>query len=407
MTPKQRMLAAIKGEAIDKLPWAPRLDLWYRANKSAGTLPRKYRKATLQELVDDLGYGAHAIMPDFKDVRSVADEADRALGIYNLHMMPYRTILEGVERTITETQDEIIVEYRTPAGSVRTVTRYDETMRQAGITIGHITEHAIKRAEDFKTLGYIFRNALVEPNYEGCLCYVSKVGERGLASAFLGGAASPMHLIQRELMPLDEFFYALIDRSDELLRLAEDMNHYWQSMLSTAFEAPAEVFLLGSNYDRALTYPPFFAEHIVPTLKHAAAELHKRGKYLLCHTDGENNGLLQHYLDAGFDIADSICPKPMTELDLAEIRKAFGGRITIMGGVPSVALMKDSMRDAEFSEFMDQLFLQLGAGDHHILGVSDTMPPGADFARLIEIGRRVEAFGPVAAVPVRRNCAPS
>ena len=33
-------------------------------------------------------------------------------------------------------------------------------------------------------------------------------------------------------------------------------------------------------------------------------------EYLLTHTDGENQGLLQHYVASNFDIADSVCPAP-------------------------------------------------------------------------------------------------
>jgi hypothetical protein len=68
MTHRERMLAAIRGEAVDRLPWVPRLDLWYRANRLAGTLPEKYRDATLMEITDDLGWGYHAIVPDFTEL---------------------------------------------------------------------------------------------------------------------------------------------------------------------------------------------------------------------------------------------------------------------------------------------------------------------------------------------------
>jgi len=115
----------------------------------------------------------------------------------------------------------------------------------------------------------------------------------------------------------------------------------------------------------------------------------------LTHTDGENRGLLNHYVDSQIDIADSVCPYPMTRLTMGEVRAAFDGRITIMGGIPSVALLKDSMNDRAFEEFLDEFFEQIGRGDHLILGVSDTTPPAADFGRLLKIAERVEAFGPV------------
>jgi hypothetical protein len=85
----------------------------------------------------------------------------------------------------------------------------------------------------------------------------------------------------------------------------------------------------------------------------------------------------------------------MTKLTIGQVREAFAGRITIMGGIPSVSLVKDSMTDAQFEPYLDDFFAQLGRGDHLILGVSDTTPPAADFQRLAAICRRVEEFGPV------------
>ena len=41
-THKSRMLAAFRGEAIDRLPYVPRLDLWYLANSVSGTLPKQH-----------------------------------------------------------------------------------------------------------------------------------------------------------------------------------------------------------------------------------------------------------------------------------------------------------------------------------------------------------------------------
>ena len=119
------------------------------------------------------------------------------------------------------------------------------------------------------------------------------------------------------------------------------------------------------------------------------------GSFLLTHTDGENTGLLDCYLESDIDVADSICPAPMTKLTFRQVREHFRGRVTIMGGIPSVCLLRDSMSDRAFDAYLDDFFTQIGAGDHLILGISDTTPPAAEFERLQRIGDRVRAFGPV------------
>jgi len=395
MTHKQRMLAALQGRNTDRIPWAPRLDLWYKANKRAGTLPKDFQNDSLMGITDKLDFGFHAVVPDFKDLRSLEDEVDRALGIYNLHAMPYQTVLENIKRKVHVECDRTFVEYETPVGSVRTVVLYDNTMRKAGITVTHIEEHAIKNVSDYKVLGYIFENARVEKNYANYENWAGMIDQRGLAVGFVSLAGSPMHLIQRELMPMDLFFYHMTDHPDEMAYLVENIEKYWERICEVVSKSPVEVVFWGANYDATVTYPPFFEQHIKPWLRKCADKLHTHGKYLLTHTDGENTGLLELYLDAKIDIADSICPAPMTKLTFKQTKDVFNGKISIMGGIPSIALLENSMSEAEFEMFLDKFFKDIEAGEHLILGISDTAPPAAKFERLLKIARRVEAFGPV------------
>jgi hypothetical protein len=389
------MLATLRGEPTDAIPWAPRLDLWYNARKRAGTLPPKYRNAALYEITDDLGWGFHAIVPNFKDLRDPRDDAHRALGVYNLWTMPYATKFEDVDIAATTEGDRTHVEYRTPAGAVSTTVVYDESMRQAGASITHISEHAIKGRRDYAAVAHLFDHARVAPNAQGYDEFAARVGPRGMACGFLSLAASPMHLLQRELMPMELFFYEMNDHPDELARCAESIGRYFERVFEVVSKCPADLFLLGANYDANVTYPPFFRAHIQPWLRRFAALLHAKGKFLLTHTDGENTGLLDCYLDSAIDVADSVCPAPMTKLTFKQARDHFGGRITIMGGIPSISLLRTSMPDRTFEAHLDDFFSNLGSGDHLILGISDTTPPGAEFERLERIAARARAFGAV------------
>mgnify|MGYP000849186340 CR=1 FL=1 len=303
--------------------------------------------------------------------------------------------LEGVERRVTTDGDRIRTEYHTPEGMVDTVVRYTEDMRKAGVTVSHVEQPAIRDVKDYAAVGYIFEHARVEPNYDGINSMIQRVGQRGLVTGFISLAASPMHLIQRELMAVDQFFYAMSDHQAELERLSERIALYWQRVLEVAVDSPARIYLLGANYDAMITYPPFFRDHIAPWLGRFGQMLHQRGKYLLTHTDGENTGLLEHYAKSSIDVADSVCPYPMTKLSFAESRAVLKpAGITIMGGIPSIALVRSSMNDRQFDEFLDGFFREIDCGDRLILGISDTTPPGADFDRLRQIGRRVADFGP-------------
>ena len=396
LTQKNRMLSTLAGRPTDRIPWAPRLDLWYNAHKHAGTLPAPYQNATLMEITDDLGWAYHAVVPHFKDLRSAEDEINRALGVYNLWSMPFRTEFDEVKLTSEQHGDRTTVTHETPVGTLRTQTLYDENMRRSGITITHITEHAIKIPSDYPAICHLFDHARVVPNNEGYQRFHEQVGERGLAVAFISLAGSPMHLLQRELMDPILFFTELYDHPDQLIECAQSIGRYFERVFEAVAQCPAEVVLFGANYDATMTYPPFFAEHITPWLKRLARRLHAKDKYLLTHTDGENTGLLDHYLESEIDITDSICPAPMTKLTFQQVRERFAGRITIMGGIPSTVLLPEVMSEKDFDAWLDTFFeRQIGAGDRLILGVSDTTPPAAKFERLKRIAEYIEQFGPV------------
>jgi hypothetical protein len=394
MTPKERMLRAARGEWADILPWVPRIDLWYNANSLQGTLPAKYRRGvTLDEIADDIGGGYHKIVPNFLNARSPEDTVDRGLGIFRLKGMPYRAELAGVEREVKKEGNATFVTYHTPLGSISCKILYTEEMRRAGVSITWISEHVIKDPQDYKIVGYIFKNIKVIPDYENYLEFQRQVGDKGFAAARGLAAASPMQQIMRDFLDATQFYLEMYDHPQEMRQLCEDLEPYYDQLFQVLVNSPAEVVFHGSNFDEMITYPPFFRNYIMPYLQRLADMLHARGKLLICHCDGENQGLLDLIAESGMDIAEAICPQPMTKITISEVKKSFKGKVTIFGGVPSVALLEQSMSDEEFERFMKNLFQEIVPGDRFILGVSDTTPPDAKFERLFRITEMVQGWG--------------
>jgi uroporphyrinogen-III decarboxylase len=78
---------------------------------------------------------------------------------------------------------------------------------------------------------------------------------------------------------------------------------------------------------------------------------------------------------------------------ITDVKKAFKGKVTIFGGIPSVVLLEDSMSAEAFEEYLKNLFREIAPGDRFILGVSDTTPPNAKFERLLRITEMVKEWG--------------
>ncbi len=95
MTQKQRILAAARGEHLDKLPFGARIDVWYNYNSFHNTLPEKYQGWSQTDIIRDQGAGAQYRFG------SVVREEYQDMEVIERNEPPY-----------------ITTEYRTPLGTV-------------------------------------------------------------------------------------------------------------------------------------------------------------------------------------------------------------------------------------------------------------------------------------------------
>jgi uroporphyrinogen-III decarboxylase len=298
------------------------------------------------------------------------------------------------ERIVERSGDQARVTYRTPVGSVSGVLRYDEAMRRDGITIMAVTERVVKSAEDLEVVACLFEDLEVEPDESRYRALCEGVGEAGLVVAFGSVAASPVHHLLKELVPYDQFYFELHDHPERIDRVARQMEGYYEALLQACVASSAEVVLFGANYDLMLTPPSVFEPHLLPTLTHWSDRLHTAGKLLLTHTDGENDRLLGLYRQAGVDVADSVCPRPMTRLSLQDYREAWGDRIAIWGGLCSVSVLPGSFSEEQFEAHLDEALAAAGDGRGLIFSLADTTPPEASLDRIRRIGERIEEWTP-------------
>ncbi len=395
MNHRERMLATIKGEPTDGIPWAPRMDLWYIARQARDSVPDRFAGLNTAQIADQLDVACHSVRADYTTSRQADDLMLRGLGIDNHPDYPYRVEVRDIEVEFEQDEGNLKTVFHTPSGPITTHLQHTLEMKRDGISIPFVHSHAIQSPGDFEKVAHVFEHLDVIPNPEGYAVFRERVGDRGLAVAGGPNGAAPIHLVLHDLVAMDQFFYLYADEKDGLVELSRRMKPFFEAVLQALVTCDAEVVMWGANYDRDLTWPPFFSEHIMPWLKRVGERLHEGGKFLLTHTDGENEGLIPLYRECGFDVAESVCTEPMTKLSLAEIRAGMGASTTVWGGIPSVALLPESMDDQTFERYLDTVFDELGAGVRLILGVSDNVPPDADLSRLGRIKARVEAFGPV------------
>jgi len=397
MNYRDMIRSAVAGGPADELPVCPRIDLWYSANKRRGTLPAEYRNASPFEIIEDLDIGYNTTIPDYRNTEKPEDDAFRAVGLFQCRDILYDVAFD-VDTDIVRTGDAVRTIFTTPYGNISTESILSEKMKQDGITVRHVSEQAFKDESDYRALCYIFSHARVIPRFERIEALKHAAGSRGVPIGWVLSSASPMHFVQKQLMGFEQFFFEMYDHPDELNELCRAIEMLEDAVFSVMLEAPVDICRFGGNYDSMIQNPPFFREHIMPNLQKRSRALHEKGKLLLTHTDGENKGLMDLYLESEIDIAESFCPAPMTQVDIQEARNRFEGKICLWGGIPSLLLMRELYSEREFEAYLDSFFEAAGTGAGLIISVADTLPPDADFSRLKTIVKRAKAFGPVPAI---------
>lgn len=383
-------IRAIQGEETPTIPWIPRMDLWYIALRERGTLPGGLEDANVVDIAQYFGFGTHAVRADYTRPRDRDANMFRGLGYENHPDYPFRIELSSlpVDYSIEGEHTRTVVE--TPEGVVDFHLRYSASMRADGISQPFKLSYPVEELADLDAVASLFEHLEVIPAPDAYRNFHDRVGTSGLAVAHGSIAASPFHLLLHELMPMDRFFFWYHDHYDALKRFEERVKPFFERLIDAVAASGAEVALWGTNFDRDLTWPPFFAEDIAPWLMRVRDRFHEQGLKMLCHTDGENSGLFDSYRPVGFDVAESVCTAPMTELDLLTQRRGYGDEVTVWGGIPSVMLLADSTDRDTFEAYLARLGTELGelapARSQLIIGVSDNVPPDCDLGRLRRVG---------------------
>jgi corrinoid protein of di/trimethylamine methyltransferase len=394
MTHKERMLMAVRGEMPDVLPYAPRFDLWYSANSYTGTLPPQHRNRTADEIARAEGWALHKVIPELLKVRTPEDNVLRGLGLYSLKECGYRVRLSSnVEVQVHRSEGSTRVEYHTRVGTIRVTEVITEEMRRAGASITWIQERAIKSVQDYAILAYIFDNVEVVPDYESYAQWQAEIGGDGIATMYGSFCACPIQHIQRDFLEATDFFIEYRDHQKEMQRLAASIGRVYDQLLNVVAKSPADVVLWGANYDDMITYPPYFEKEITPWLLKAGELLRANGKAIICHCDGENLGLLDLIRDSGINIAEAVCPAPMTKVSIDEYYKRWGDKLTIFGGIPQSILLEETASEQDFKDYLDHFFKAVAPGTRIIVGIADTTPPNAIFDRLVRLGERIDKEG--------------
>jgi len=364
MTDRECTIALLEGRQPDRVPWIPRLEIWYRARLNDGAFPPGFEGLSLRDIARkmDMGFAAR----------------EGAVS---------RRIVQNVTITETRKGNDVLIECKTPVGTLTTTKRTSPELQFKGIGMYTVTTvFPIRKPRDYEVMNYVVENTHYEPTYDDFLRYDADVGDDCLPMIPLG--MCPMHRILMEYIGYSNAFVELHDNLDLVEHLWETMRKKEREVFEVVRRSPGRLFLYGEHFDSVMTYRPLFEKYFLPSFRELADILHSDGKYLAFHGDADASDLLDLIVESGFDMCECFVCHPMVKCRFEDACEAWKGRITIWGGIPS-NILTNATREEDFREYVDRLLATVLAEKQVILGVGDVVMPEAIWSRLEYISARI------------------
>jgi len=369
MSNRERMLAIMAGRSPDRIPWIPRPEIWYEANRRRGTLPPEYMGWSLDEVRRDLG-----------------------MGIW-VNTSVYREKLHGVDVVEEQQGNALRTRYITPVGTVSTLYRRSDKLADLGMS-GQTVEKMIKGPDDYRVVEHIVRHSEIVPIYDEYMAVDNGVGEHGYPMA--SAAGDPLSELMLTYVGYNDIYYHLVDYPKQVASLCEALTEQAQRIQQVVLDSPARLIMCGTHFSPMMTPPKIFRQ-MLPFYQSFSERLHQRDKHMVCHADADTTLLIDLLVEAGYDVMDSFVTAPMVPMTLEKARAVFGTKVIIWGGLPSILLCEPAT-DAEFERYMRDLFRIIAPGDAFILAVADNIMPETKVERLVRVAEMVEEYG---SYPVR------
>jgi uroporphyrinogen decarboxylase len=134
--------------------------------------------------------------------------------------------------------------------------------------------------------------------------------------------------------------------------------------------------------------PMLFEALIFPVMKRHCEAAHTAGMPIFKHACGNNRALIRYLVDAGYDAYQSI--QQSASMDLAWLKREFGRQITLWGGVPTEILMHGTPDDTRAA--VRHAISDASAGGGFILGSSHSAAVGTvyeNYRAMLDEARRV------------------
>jgi hypothetical protein len=383
---RERALMVLGGQIPERLPFITRLETWHKAHLRDNTLPEKFRGMSLADIHQAVGVGRLKFSVPFK-FRLVGAEIHVTFnGDPLCHLIdPVVENFPGLWDLVpTDKAGTTHTDIITPVGNLSLT----HTLLQDGVFNGtdpYMKEHLVKNPADLRVVEYILEHTEITPNFSTVKSDEELVGGHGLVVPLI--QRIPFQQVLLEYLGEMELFYLLHDDLDLVHYL---LNLLDQQML-TAIELIADMDVpyveFPDNLHGLMTNPRLFKKYCLQSYQKYTDLLHRQGKKVGSHTDGDIRSLISLLSESGLDVCESFSPAPLTTATFADVNKDWRGKPLVWGAIPT-PILEENTSEPEFQAYIDGLFRDID--QPLILGLVDLFLRHNSIERVESIAHRVE-----------------
>ncbi len=356
MTSKERILAALHGQPVDRLPWCPFLAYWWehqpKSRQAQGQI------AFFREI------GADALLRGFLQPFSVTYGA-------------------GIDQETRQSKGLSWLIQHTPAGDLRTGSQYSPD----GNTT-YVVHHPVQQREDYRALRALVAAMELRPQFEPVQQQIEAVDEDGLCVPLISPfGKTPFQALLEHYVGTEQLVYHLMDMPEEVEATLDVMNEKCRQAVQIAADSPADVFITWEDSSTTNVSPRLFQQYIASEMNRWGDALESAGKSLIHHACGHLKALLPEMKAEHIIAIESISPPPTGNVELWEARDIVGPDLCLIGGIEPVHFL--TLEDAAFDAYVRDLIERM-PHKAFILANSDSCPPGVPLERFRRVGEIVK-----------------
>jgi len=355
MTPKQRLLAALRGQDVDRVPWSPFLAYIWE------TFPQDIRDKGQRAFVEEIG----------------GDPLFRGAGCTTMikhDKCEITTVTEG---------DQRYLHYATPEGTLTGRSVY----KQDGNT-WFLVDHPVKTREDLYILARFHRDMTVLPDYDPFIAASAALGESGLNIPLVAMKTAMQHMIEH-WVGTENLYFFFEDWPDAVEECIQSITKVNVERARIASLGPGEAFIFWEDSSTTNISPYYFEKYTLPEINEYGRHLAAEGKLLVHHACGHLKALLPLISQSNINVLESVGSPPTNDIDFLDVRKKMRPDIGLIGGIEPTFFLNCTLDELEahVEDVLDKMGKQ-----RFVLANSDSCPPGVSLEKFKLVSEVVRKY---------------